>query len=263
MMRNVGEYAVEDFELFTTILSALKWRDKNGAIKLCADKTALDFYSEIGILPIYDEVEELVVDEDINPEMFWAAGKLFALSNQSAPVAMIDTDFIVWENILFDRLGECTVIHFEELYPDVYPARDFFKMKCGYEWREFDWSLKACNTAFTVIKSQKLIDEYTETAVDFMKNAMPSDDRLKYMVFAEQRLINMCAERSGIEVRAFSHLARLFHDGERRFTHTWGMKQQMRDMPELRRDFCLRCAARIKSEYPQYVQIIDRILKTM
>ncbi|MDY3031357.1 MAG: DUF6734 family protein [Clostridia bacterium] len=256
-----GNFEIEDFELLTTILSALAWRRKNGTIKLCADETALEYYDKLGMLDIYNSTETLEVDTEIDPKMFWAAGKLYALRNQTAPVAVIDTDFIVWEEILFAGLGECTVIHFEELYPDVYPPQSFFNMSGEYKWRELDWSLPACNTAFTVIKSQKFLEYYTESAIDFMKKAKKTDDNLRYMVFAEQRLINMCAAELGIEVRAFSRLERLFHDGHGCFTHTWGMKQQMRDIPELRADFCRRCAARIKREYPVYGDLAERILK--
>lgn len=259
--RRSGEYFVEDFEILTTILSAASWKAKNGEIKLCADKQAIEFYKEAGLLNLYDEIEELKVDKDINPEMFWAAGKLFALRNQKAPVAVIDTDFIVWDEILFDKLGECTVIHFEDLYADVYPGREFFEMKEDYEWPQLDWSLKACNTAFMVIKSDLLIQEYTQMAVNFMKNAKNTGDPLKYIVFAEQRLINMCAKRLGIATESFSDLKKLFANGDGCFTHTWGMKQQMRDMPWLRHDFCMRCLSRIRRDFPEYIQAAERAVR--
>ncbi len=260
-LKNHGEYKIEDFELFTTILSALKWKEKNGKIKLCADETAMQYYKKNGIADIYDELEVLTVDECINPQMFWAAGKLFALKNQTAPIAVLDTDFIVWDEIIFDALGDCTVIHFEELYPDVYPLYSFFNMKKTYKYPNFNEALNACNTAFFVIKSQKLIDEYTSYAIDFMNHAESVDDTLRYMVFAEQRLLNMCADKLGVEVRSFSTPERLFRtEGDGFFTHVWGMKQQMRDNAELRRSFCRRCADRIKTDFPEYSELADKIL---
>ena len=261
LSRNNGEYKIEDFELFTTVLSALKWKEKNGKIKLCADETAMQYYKKTGIADIYDELEILTVDENINPQMFWAAGKLYALKNQTAPVAVIDTDFIVWDEIIFDALDDCTVIHFEELYPDIYPPYSFFDMKKSYKKQKLNENLPACNTAFYVIKSQKLIDEYTSCAIDFMNHARACDDSLRYMVFAEQRLLNMCADRLGIEVRAFSTQERLFcMEGDGFFTHIWGMKQQMRDNDELRRSFCRRCADRVKADFPEYSELADKIL---
>ena len=78
-----------------------------------------------------------------------------------------------------------------------------------------------------------------------MRGTDEKNDRLKYMVFAEQRLLPMCAKIAGVSIGAFSDLGKLFSEQERRFTHTWGMKQQMRDNHALRYDFCKRCINRI------------------
>ncbi|MCD8180161.1 MAG: hypothetical protein LUF26_01590 [Firmicutes bacterium] len=253
-------YELEDFEVLTTILSALKWREKNGNITMITDKEGMEYYEKTGLTEIWDDVQSILDEVDVNPDVFWAAGKIFALKSRTAPTAMIDTDFIVWESIDFDALSDVTVIHFEDLYPDVYPPRGHFNMKAGYEFDSgFDWGLKACNTAFCVIKNDALLKYYTETSVDFMRNAEEKDDRLTYMVFAEQRLLNMCAGKMNIRVNAFSDLGRLFKDGENRFTHTWGMKQQMRDNGALRYDFCRRCINRIVHEYPHMYEVMKNI----
>lgn len=243
-------YQTEDFEILTTILSALKWREKNGKIKMVTDSAGARYYESIGITGIWDEIEVSLDSVDVNPDMFWAAGKLFALREQSAPTAMIDTDFILWEALNTDELTDVTVIHYEDLYPDVYPPKEHFRMKDYAFDDDLDWSLKACNTAFCVIKDEAVLKYYTEKAIDFMRRAEETDDRLTYMVFAEQRLLPMCAKKLGKSVSAFSNLQSLFHNGENRFTHTWGMKQQMRDNDALRYDFCRRCINRIIRDYP-------------
>ena len=92
-----------------------------------------------------------------------------------------------------------------------------------------------------------------------MKHSPALDDTLKYMVFAEQRLLSMCAKKRGAHILAFSGLDRLFSDGSGCFTHTWGMKQQMRDNDALRYDFCMRCIGRIQREYPSIYDIIRKI----
>jgi hypothetical protein len=257
-----GRIHAEDFEILTTILSALKWREKNGSIKLITDSNGAQYYVKNGLdiiwdLGIDDCLEDMV--KGINPEMFWAAGKIFALSCQSTPIAVIDTDFIVWEKLDFDLFEDAAVIHFEDLYPDVYPNKDYFKMKSGYEFRaKLDWNVKACNTAFYVIKNKKFLESYTTEAIRFMKNSKDVDDNLRYMVFAEQRLFSMCAKAEGIKIAVFSDLNALFSSNNL-FTHTWGMKQQMRDMPTLRADFCRRCIRRIYKDYPDMVSVISKI----
>lgn len=257
-------YSVEDFELLTTVLSALKWREKNGGIKMITDSFGKEYYENIGISHIWDGGIETYLDnvpEAINPGIFWAAGKLFALKEQTAPIAMIDTDFIVWEEILFDKLPAVTSIHPEPLYEDVYPCKEYFNMKNNYNFDNgWDWGVDALNTAFCVFKNDNLLKYYTSEAVRFMENTADEvDDTLKYMVFAEQRLLPMCAKKMGLYYSSFSNLDRLFTHGENYFTHTWGMKQQMRDIPELRYDFCMRCADRIKKDFPDIAETLKKI----
>ena len=98
-----GRFFSEDFDILTTILSALKWREKNGNIKMVTDSAGLEFYKSCGMCSIWDETDTSLDDipDSINPEMFWAAGKLFALAGECAPTAVIDTDFIVWDRIAF------------------------------------------------------------------------------------------------------------------------------------------------------------------
>lgn len=148
-------YEIEDFEILTTILSALKWREKNGNIKMVTDSVGAQYYKKTGLDVIWNSVENILDNVDVNSNVFWAAGKIFALKEQNAPVAMIDTDFVVWEKLDEEKLADVSVIHFENLYPDVYPPIDFFHMD-NYEFDiDFDWNIKACNTAFCVIKKRK------------------------------------------------------------------------------------------------------------
>lgn len=252
-------YEVEDFEILTTILSALKWREKNGNIKMVTDSIGAQYYKKTGLDVIWNSVENILDNVDVNSNVFWAAGKIFALKEQNAPVAMIDTDFIVWEKIDEEKLADVSVIHFENLYPDVYPPKEFFHMD-NYEFDiDFDWNIKACNTAFCVIKNEQLLRYYTDKSIEFMRHTSEQNDRLAYMVFAEQRMLPMCAKKLNMSIMSFSDLNRLFKNGDNMFTHTWGMKQQMRDNAFLRDDFCRRCIKRIIKDYPEMKNIIMNI----
>ncbi len=256
-----GAFYVEDFDLLTTILSALKWREKNGTIRMVTDSVGYEFYKSRGMCDIWDEITTDLDDisTDIDPQTFWAAGKLFALKNTAAPVAVIDTDFIVWDRLAFDNLKDLSVIHKEELYSDIYPDISEFKMKRGFVFDpNLDWHTNPVNSAFYVIKNNALKKLYVNQALSFIDNA-DGTDPVTYMVFAEQRLLAMCARMSGIEVKEFSSLTRLFNDGERYFTHIWGMKQQMRENAELRRDFCIRCINRIRADFPDFSDMLLKI----
>lgn len=256
-----GRFTVDDFDILTTVLSALKWRELNGQIKLYTDSTGFSFYEQRGLLGLWDDISTELdnIPDRINPRMFWACGKLFALRAQTAPVAMMDTDFIVWDRIAFSGIKDITAIHREDIYPDVYPDIHHFNMQYGYIFDpDLDWRERPANAAFYVVKNQDFLKEYTEKAIDFMMNTVEGDN-LTYMVFAEQRLMSMVAKKQGLELETFSDLEHLFENGENYFTHTWGMKQQMRDMEELRTHFCHRCINRISHDYPEYTDIIKNI----
>lgn len=256
-----GSFFIEDFDILTTILSALKWREHNGEIKLVTDSIGYEFYKSRGMCRLWNEIDTNLDDipDSINPSVFWAAGKLFALKNCSAPIAVMDTDFIVWDKLAFNNFEDLTVIHSEDIYPDVYPDINYFKMKRGYIFNcELDWRVRPLNTAFYVIKNEEFKKAYTDEAINFMDNAL-GEDTLKYMVFAEQRLMAMSAKRIGTKIKEISSLESLFYDGERYFTHIWGMKQQMRDETEMRHEFCCRCIQRIKKDFPKYAEMLNGI----
>ena len=109
------------------------------------------------------------------------------------------------------------------------------------------------------IKNEKLLRYYTDKSIEFMRHTSEQNDRLAYMVFAEQRMLPMCAKKLNMNIMSFSDLNRLFKNGDNMFTHTWGMKQQMRDNAFLRADFCRRCIKRIIKDYPEMKNIIMNI----
>lgn len=252
-------YAAEDFDILTTIISALKWREINGEITLVTDSEGARFYESAKMSNIWDNIDVCLDDIKVNADVFWAAGKLFALKKQKSPVAMIDTDFIMWDKVNEKELKDVNVIHFEELAPHIYPPFDYFKNTDFKFDKDFDKTVKACNTAFCVFNDSELLKYYTDMAIDFMEKTTERDDRLCYMVFAEQRLLPICAKKLGKSVKAFSDMSSLFSGKETRFTHTWGMKQQMRDNDALRYDFCMRCIRRILNDYPHMEGVLKNI----
>ena len=258
-VRNPGrEYTIEDFDLLTTVLSALEWRRHNGRIVMAADEEAARFYRERSLLALWDEVVMLTVPQTLDPDIFWAAGKLYALGRFSAPLVMMDTDFIVWEKIPFELIGcDAAAVHREELYPDVYPDPGSFSMKEGYRFGDrWDWDSPAFNTAFVYFRDPAFLRRYLAEAYRFMENAREPDNFLTYMVFAEQRMMGLL-RGEGFRVEAFSSLDRLFSGGGC-FTHTWGFKEQMRRNERARRLFCEKCANRIRADFPEWAEILRK-----
>lgn len=249
-------YAVEPFELLTTALSALSWQKTNGSIRMICDSTAKRYYDALGFSFLWDGGVHPLLDampEDVNPIAFWAAGKLYALSAMPAPCVMIDTDFIVWKPLAPLLRGlDAAAVHTEDIMPDIYPGPEAFSQTRGFDFSAFDWTVRPYNTALAYFGSDAFRRHYTDTAIRFIRASAAADDVLTYMVFAEQRLLAMCAARERVHAAALSDLAALFSGGQQGyFTHIWGFKQQMRDEPLLYEDFCRRCTARLRRDFPE------------
>lgn len=257
------EYYIEDFEILTTILSALKWRENNGRIKMITDEVAASYYRKLGIEKIWDlgiDISLNDISNDINPNIFWAAGKIFSLNKVKSPIVMIDTDFIVWENLSkYLKDEKIAVIHREDINEEVYPSSDYFRFKDSYKLnKSFSWDVLPCNTALIYINDEYFKDYYVNTSISFMNNVITNNDRIKFMVFAEQRLISMCAEDKKINIKELSNLKELYNN-QKIYTHVWGYKDMMRKDYYKRKEFCIKCIKRIIKDFPEYEEMIVNI----
>lgn len=224
------------FEVVCTVLSALMWRKLNGPIRFHVDSHAYEFYKKHDLLDAWDDgVEISVMDnlpKNIDPRIFWASSKMFALQSESCPVAMIDTDLIIWKNIN-DILNESslTVLHREGL-TDCYVDKVFLKIRSGYKFDpSWDWKVLPCNTALAYFKDDGFKNYYLDKSIDFMTgNLEPAKENISQMVFAEQRILPMCAKQKGVKINAL--IDDPFQEGNDTFTHLWGAKEVARKSRE-------------------------------
>lgn len=255
-------YQMTDFDLLTTVLSALVWRRENGSIRMITDDTGAQYYRSLGLTDLWDGGIFTYLNDipsTIDPCIFWAAGKLYALAATPAPCVMLDTDFIVWHSLSEHWHRPLAVIHREALNPAIYPAPSAFVLAPSYHFpTNWNWHEPACNTALTYFGNDTLRKTYVGQAMDFMQAARGRDG-LIYMVFAEQRLLAMCAQACGVPIHAFSTEQDLFQGNQRDFTHIWGFKQAMQEQPVLHELFCQKCAARIRKDFPIYANICQTI----
>jgi hypothetical protein len=255
------EYTVERFSLFCTVISALQWRKKNGAVFMVTDRIAAEYYRRNGIDKVWDSVLELIPTdiEGIDPEMFWAAGKLIALRDIPQNAALIDEDLIVWNTMELSD-SAVTVAHREYLSPDIYPDPRLFGVRGFPLLDRLDFGALPCNTAFLHIPDDSFRMFYTNQSIAFMKAASENrcGDRLCRMVFAEQRLLAMLCELTGTGIVPLMDMDRLFI-AQDNYTHLWGAKQAMRDNEGLREGFIKRCEDRIRNDFPEYTDIIDAV----
>lgn len=240
----------EEYVLLTMLLSALMWRKKNGRITMVTDTYGARLLEKYGISHAWDDVVTALdnIPSHVNPTVFWAAGKIYALSHFEAPVVSIDTDFIVWESLNLERSkSDITVIHRETLNPSVYPdSVDFVSFDDG-----FDWTVLPANTAFVYFGNNSLASEYIKYADCFM-STYKGGGTLCPMVFAEQRLLAMLTKKMKLRMNSFSSLEKLMGGEDERFTHLWGYKKNLAENPDEKERLVERLHSRIKKEFPEF-----------
>lgn len=262
------EYFVEDFDLLVTILSALKWREKNGSIKLYTDKLGGDYFNKLGIADIYDRGIDTSLDKvmpkKLDPCLFWASGKIYSLKMEQTSTVMLDMDFIVWDSILEEtrEKGLC-VTHREVLNGLIYPEFESFNDLYNYGYdSEWDWEINPCNTALVYFGNKELKEYYVDECINFMNADFdpPSDQRKRVilMVFAEQRMLAMCAGKMGIDITSFIS-NNMDMDKYKKYTHIWGYKRTLLGSSHLRREFCKSCINIILDDFPKMYDTLSKI----
>lgn len=257
--RQTDTYWMQDYEVLTMMLSALMWRKKNGSIRLCADKEAAAFVKSRGLSHIWDlGIEEIEVPASVPEKVFWAAGKLYSLQKIKMPAVMIDLDLIIWQDIRDIISGtDICAIHREGIFPDVYPGKEFFHMKPEYKFdSEWNWNVLPVNTCMLYIADNAFKDYYTESAIAFMENCLEKEENLCHMVFAEQRMLAMCAEKKQKKISSFFPGSTDIGNQDI-FTHLWGYKNILKFNYNERMEFNRKMVKRIIQEFPEEKRVLD------
>lgn len=259
---NSEVYRMEDFEILTLILSAVTWRKYNGSIRMITDSVGLDYIFNNNLEGLYDlgVTKELDCIKGIDSFLFWAAGKIFALKSIKSPCVMLDTDFIVWQDIRQYLKNDVIAAHEEGLYESVYPKIDVFKMDKEYIFSsKWDYSINPANTAFLYIPSQDFKNYYTGKSIEFMENCYNNKEfpvsSIVSMCFAEQRILPMCVAEKNLRIGYLLNKDKL--NEQNLVTHIWGYKNILRKSKEETTRFCKKCVNRIKVDYPEYLYIIE------
>lgn len=259
-----NEYSQDRLEMASIVLSALLWREYNGSLRLYTDKTAFDFFEKNKLLSLWDDGIDINVVEsipdNIHQGIFWAAAKMFALRDAKAPVAMIDNDLFIWKK-LPDFVFEpgITVLHPEDLW-NCYVNKDRLSIPPGYSFKtSWDWNVRPLNTAFAYFQDDLFKNRYIRESIRFMMDNTGSDCYpSSQMVFAEQRLLAMCANAEGIPVHYLA--SNPFDEGNALFTHIWGAKDIARQNRKKMESIMSAILTAIKKLSEDYYLLLNDIL---
>jgi len=243
VIHSSGTYSMAEFELATARLSAAAWRKYNGPIYLITDSKGAEYMSSQKMDEHYDGILPLLDDCNygVYPKKYWAAGKIQALELIEAPCVLLDMDMIVWRPIEV-KGKDVIVTHDEDFHGMVYPDFSYFNMKEEYQFPN-QWSKHArpLNTSFVYLRDNEFKKRYGTEAVRFMRNEKNTPDTgMQCMVFAEQRILGMCAEAEGLLVKMLLDYRNLMEKQDL-LTHLWSGKHYLRRNERLQREYIQIC----------------------
>lgn len=270
-----------DYTILLAIVSALQWKKTNGNIRLYADSTVANEFQKLGILEIWDDYNTDVLNaidwNYINSTVFWPSGKFFAYLNEPAPCVAIDIDMIVWKNLKdFYQENNLLFTHWESVEHSYwYCDKDDLKCPPTYKFKkEWGWRTAAANTSLIYFGSSEFKDYYTAEALRYIsKNSLglvSKKAETPELLFAEQRLLLMCAKEKGIKFRPFldtvwspslSYFTKHDQsygrwdfpkiDNQSLFTHAWFYKRHIEDHQDKKTTYCKQLVSSIKNEFPK------------
>lgn len=240
-------FSMSDHDRWVARLSALAWRRYNGPIYLFTDREGGAYFRSIGLDAVYDHVYDDLWDPyGLDQKKFWASGKLLALERLHAPCLILDMDLVVWGRLPLEDTTLATA-HIEHLNDEFYPGTEYFLMSPRYRFPEdWDFSVEPLNTSILYLGDDELRREYLAESFRFMRYERDTPDNgSNCMIFAEQRILAMCAARHGIRARTFLDYDDLLKP-QRRITHIWSGKHLLNLHPEAAEAVIASCREKCK-----------------
>ena len=217
---------------------------------LYCDSEIHEYYKEVGLDRCFDEIRPILPTiSDLDPSIFWSAGKFIAINDVKENFLMIDLDAEVRFEIDFSNCDvfcahsegilENDLVHYPD--PELIDTNGYFTSKYG-----FNWDKKAYNTSLLYFKDLQIAKEYATEALNFIRGTdkiNPSFE-IAYILLPEQRfLYEFCKYNqlkvspliSGIyqpedklrKTKCFFDNSNIDEITDRGFLHVWGFKKKI------------------------------------
>lgn len=242
------ELELEEFELLTAKLSACLWKRYNGPIYMLTDPRGAEYFYKMHLDRIYDGILPILDARNygINAKKFWASGKIQALTKIQTPCVVLDMDMIVWKVL---DLSGCSLAasHIEHLDERLYPDIPFFLMSPRYQFpKQWNYNVEPLNTSFVYFADNALKDYYSQQSIRFMQYERDTpNDGFTCMIFAEQRILAMCAEEKKAKVKTFLDYDNLAEKQDI-MTHLWSGKKLLYYDKDVEEEYIRLCRQKIE-----------------
>ena len=180
------------------------------------DNYTKEYYNQFGILDLFDEVNDTLLDREtnINSDIFWASGKLLAQRSVQGPIVTIDLDFRLFSDIkemgFFDADISCLWLETDEGKYSVFdrylrPEKALENTNLVYD---FDWDSKALNVSILHLKNDDFKNIYCDLSIEYMteaskhlKGEYTKFEKDGYIMFCEQYMLHELAKKYNQKIK--------------------------------------------------------------
>lgn len=268
------EITLWDFE-WLTWLTGLLYAKQYGNVVLVADKRGAEFAEKTGLARFYDEIVLGLDDipKEVDPEIFWAAGKLYAIpllkrlreaNPFDEPVASLDWDCIPWSYP--EDTQDIMCLNLESLrWPWYKDCQDKYEK---FVPKPVNWKLQPANNGVFHFNHYKHMLAYSELSTGFMEKFSRAAAKQNYfdlpryvygdaMTFAEQQLMASAAWHAKKGIDPFlSPRADGFLPPNSFFTHLWTTKNLYRAFPEARIHYTNQLIRILRQRFPETREVL-------
>lgn len=180
--------------------SVIQWKKHHPThfCQLHADSLTIDFFNDLKVLELWDNVVEIGINKLIDKSVFWSSSKLQALRNVNTPIIIMDNDFIVYksfEDFINDKI---VVAHDEDGDGYYLNALDGYIKQVKHLINRP--KLLAINCSFLYFPDPTFTQSYAmrslELMQEFTKIKAPNS---KYLIYSEQLLLKHMLDMHNIK----------------------------------------------------------------
>lgn len=276
--------SVSDYELLTMGLSVAQFRKLGYKMTLVTDSIGAQFYEQLGVTCLYDEVlTDLDKVAGVDPNIFWAAGKLYAYELMPTPSISIDLDAVVWgiPDGLDEHVYDVGVLHEDFSDWDCYHSSRELYGDLGFKSNSWNWNVIPYNVGVLWFNNDILLSMYVSLSQMFMENftrfytremmtrysrglvKKGRRARVFEQIFAEQQLLSMVADRVGARVYKFTEIDKSidYIKSNKYVSHLWSMKSVYRSVPEIKDVVLAGLLNKLGSEYEGTEKLVSCVAR--
>lgn len=195
--------------ILVAVLSALKWKQLNGGIKLYTDKEGYNLFNKFNLLNIWNRGIDTSVVEKMSKEVdprFYALSSVYAYEYEPINSFILDIDCIVLDTLI-DLANESDILcttrdSLKELKDTVYRPKEDLNIPEGYKFEDgLDWEFDPFQSSVLLLKNTELREKYIQNAKEYTKGERKTVEEWD-MAYIDQRYPAMLANKMGLTINA-------------------------------------------------------------